>query len=172
MDTGTKGSVQKLCLSVFWFAVHSLAAVPLAAVISVLSVGFLAGAIPYRTLGDVLAWLLTFAIGCSLGFFVNRDLRQIVPCLVWISGLTWLALGIHGSVRDYDPRWYQGCTAAENVVNAFFVDDSSKCGGGESTLATLFFTMPALSSVAYSVGAWIALRGRRDKGVVPPVHLA
>ena len=162
MGIGTKSSVRKLGLGALWFVLHSLAAMPLAALISALAGGLLLGAFPYRTAGNVLFWLLTLAIGYSLGLFVNRDLRRVVPCFVWVCGLTWLALGINSSVRGYDPRWYQGCTATQNAVNAFFVAESSKCGGGESTLYSVLFTMPALTSIGYSIGALIGLKKKRD----------
>lgn len=96
--------------------------------------------------------------GLILGFLLNYVTRHRAACWVWLSGLAWLAVGILDSVRHYDRRFYQECTAFANVVNAFFVLDSHRCGGGESTLEWLFFTMPALNSVAYAVGAWVAIK--------------
>jgi hypothetical protein len=95
--------------------------------------------------------------GLVLGFLLNRKDSDRSACWVWPIGVAWLAYAIWDSVRGYDPRWYQGCTPWENVVNAFFIADAHKCGGGESSLAGLFFTTPAINSVAYSIGAWLGL---------------
>jgi hypothetical protein len=96
-----------------------------------------------------------------LGLLVNRAKLSRFACWVWLLGAAWLVLGILDSLHGYDPRWYQGCTAPEHVVNAFFVGNSRKCGGGSDALEGLFFTFPAVNSVAYSVGAWLGLLSRR-----------
>lgn len=98
------------------------------------------------------------AVGFALGFVVNRRTLKRAACYVWIAGLAWLAVGIWNSVSSYDPRFYQGCSVLENVANSFFILNGRKCGGGGSTLAGAFFTMPAMNSIAYSVGAWVAMR--------------
>ena len=96
--------------------------------------------------------------GLVLGFLLNYVTRHRAACWVWVCGLAWLAVGILDSVRYYDRRFSQGCSAFENVANSFFALDSHRCGGGESTLGWLFFTMPALNSAAYTVGAWAVAR--------------
>jgi hypothetical protein len=100
--------------------------------------------------------------GTALGLFVNRLLGRLTPrcvaCWIWIVGVVWLTIGVWDSVRGYDARYYQGCSVLQNVINAFFIADSQRCGGGESTLAGLFFTTPAINSIGYAVGAWLALR--------------
>jgi hypothetical protein len=96
------------------------------------------------------------------GFLVNRVALMRVACWVWVPGLIWLAFGLLGWVQHYDPRWHGGCSVGQDVVNAFFLVDSRKCGGGDEGLNWLVFTFPASNSVAYAVGAWIALWvGRR-----------
>jgi hypothetical protein len=45
----------------------------------------------------------------------------------------------------------------------FLVLNARKCGGGGSTLAGIFFTMPAMSSVVYAAGAWVALRSKQHR---------
>jgi hypothetical protein len=108
-----------------------------------------------------------WAPGFILGLLVNRVKASRFACWVWLLGGVWLAFGISDSFHGYDPRWYQGCTPFQNIINAFFVGNSGKCGGGESTLSGLFFTMPAITGAAYSVGAWRGLvsRKRREKAL-------
>jgi hypothetical protein len=103
--------------------------------------------------------------GFILGLLVNRVKSSRFACWVWLLGAAWLVFGILDSLHGYDPRWYQGCTPSQNIVNAFFVGNSRKCGGGESILYVLLFTMPAINSITYSIGAWLGLvfGKRRDK---------
>jgi hypothetical protein len=115
---------------------------------------------------------LVWGAALALGFFVNRITCDHSAYWVWLPGIAWLAYAIWDSVHLYDPRWYQGCTASENVVNAFFVLNSRRCGGGESTLSGIFFTVPAANSVAYSVGAWIGLSARRRRNSADTDHKA
>jgi hypothetical protein len=130
---------------------------------------FLAGGIsnslplPYKPLTDDFGVFNPFmwVLGLIAGFFVNRITLPRYACWVWLAGAGWLALGVWSEVHSYDPRWYQSCTASENVVNAFFVLNGRKCGGGGSTLGGIFFTTPAINSIAYSVGAWIGLLSRK-----------
>src|SRR5208337_1962494 len=89
-----------------------------------------------------LAWGPAFV----LGLLLNYVTRHRAACWVWLCGVAWLAAGIWDSVHLYDSRFYQGCSAFENVINAFFVLNSHRCGGGASTLEGLFFAMPALNS--------------------------
>jgi hypothetical protein len=105
--------------------------------------------------------------GFVLGFLINRGTQTWIAALIWIGGLVWLAFGIWDSVRLYDPRFYQGCSAADNVVNAFFIMSSQRCGGGESTLAGILFTLPAVNSAAYGAGAWLSLRLRSSSAKSP-----
>jgi hypothetical protein len=103
--------------------------------------------------------------GFVLGLLLSYVTRQRAARWVWLCGFTWLAVGVWDSVHHYDSHFYQGCSAFENVVNGFFILNSHRCGGGSSTLEGLFFTMPALNSAAYAVGAWVATKymGRFDR---------
>jgi hypothetical protein len=105
-------------------------------------------------LANPLCWGPAFALGLALNYIA----RQRSACWVWLCGFVWAGMGIQDSVRYYNPLYSQGCTNFENIVNAFVTLNSHRCGGGGSTLAGLFFTFPAVSSVAYSVGAWVAIR--------------
>jgi len=157
---------------VVWFLLHTLAALLIGGIVSVLLTGAVENVLEnlpsrYKTLTQFFDWYPPYvcAVGLILGFVANRGTLKRVACRVWISGAAWLAFGMLDSVRGYDPRFYQGCSPLENVVNAFFVLNGRRCGGGGSTLAGAFFTMPALNSVAYSVGAWVALRFGRSENV-------
>jgi hypothetical protein len=119
----------------------------------------------YRPLTHLIDWYGPYvcAVGFALGFVINRRTLKRAACYVWIAGLTWLAVGIGSSVNNYDPHFYQGCSVLENVANSFFILNGRECGGGGSTLGGVFFAMPAMNSVAYAVGAWLALRLRKRR---------
>ncbi len=85
--------------------------------------------------------------GITLGFLTNRLIPRGAACWVWIVGALWLASGVWDSIYHNDVRYYQGCSALQNTVNAFFILNARRCGGGESTLSGLVFTTPAISSV-------------------------
>jgi hypothetical protein len=155
--------LRKVGVTVLSFVAHSLASLVLGAVLSVLAGAVISIAVPSTTSNAVfvvavLWWFSTLAAGLGVGYCVNRVALGRVASWVWVPGLVWFALGIRSSMQNYDPRWYEGCTAAQNVMNAFFVGDSSKCGGGASTLNSAAFTMPAFASIGYSIGAWRARR--------------
>ena len=147
---------------------HALLAMFVCGIASTLLAGGIGNSLPpiYKPLVDVFGVFNPFmwASGLIVGFFLSRITRARYACWVWLPGVVWLTYGIWGSVHLYDPRWYQGCTASENVVNAFFLLNGRKCGGGESTLAGIIFTTPAINSVAYSIGAWAGLLWRKRRG--------
>jgi hypothetical protein len=106
--------------------------------------------------------------GVVLGLFVNRLLNRVTRsraagCWGWIVGVVWLSLGILGAVRSYEAHYAQGCSVLQGVFNAFVILNARRCEGGESTLAGIFFTIPAINSIGYAVGAALALR-LRQKG--------
>ncbi len=115
---------------------------------------------PLKAIGEVggFANPLVWGPAFVAGFLLSYATRQRAARWVWLWGFGWLAVGIGDSVRFYDPHYYQGCSNFQNVVNAFFILNSRRCGGGSSTLNGLFFTLPAISSVAYSMGAWAAIK--------------
>lgn len=153
------------------FALHTYVAMVLGSLLMVIAAviadPFLKDAAPW--LKSVVQWgglLNPFAWipGIALGLTVNRilDTRRRVVCWVWIVGVVWLTAGIWDSVRHYDARYSQGCSVLQNVANAFFILDSQRCGDAGPTLAGLFFTIPAINSIGYAVGAWLAQRLRKE----------
>ena len=143
------------------FLLHTSAAMIVGPIITGI-VGYVFGILSYhlKAIGEIgeFANPLIWGPGFVLGFLLSYVTRQRAACWVWLCGLVWIAVGILDSVRYYDPRYSQGCSDFENVLNAFFIMNSHRCGGGSSTLAGLLFTLPAVSSVAYAVGAWVAIR--------------
>ena len=140
------------------FAVHGIAALYVSSILTVLIAVILHSPHlePILEFGGIANPFL-WASGFVLGFLINRSTHTWIAALTWTAGLAWLAAAIWDSVSRYDPRFSQGCSAAEDVLNAFFIVNSYRCSGGES-MAFLFFTLPAVNSVAYSVGAWLSLR--------------
>jgi hypothetical protein len=163
-------------VTMFSFVAQTLTALGLGTVITVLVVAVAGIVVPKQVsnntfVGDILMWCVTFAVGFGLGYCINRIAHGRVACWVWVPGLIWVTYAIRDWVRHYDPRWFQGCSAAQDVLNAFLILDSSKCGGGEEGLNAVFFTLPAFCSIAYSIGAWIALRvGRNRRKTAPSVR--
>jgi hypothetical protein len=98
------------------------------------------------------------------GFLAIVSWMDSRPALwVWIVGLAWIAVGIAECLQSYRPRTqsYGSCSAADNIINAFLLMDSSRCRGASETFDGILYTFPALSAVAYSVGARIALLRRQ-----------
>lgn len=91
--------------------------------------------------------------GAILGFVMNKGSKHRVACWVWFPGVVFLVYAIRQSMRHYDPQYFRGCSGIQETLNAFFILDPNRCGGASSTLAGFFFTLPALSAVAYSIGA-------------------
>jgi hypothetical protein len=151
---------------IFSMVVHTFAALIGVPLIWLRVIGMLDALLTGWLRSDVFALCSIFAIGLVLGYLANRVVRERVAYWVWVPGLIWLALGIRDSVRYHDPYGARGCSVSQDVINSLFVGDSSRCS---ESLAWLLFTVPALASIAYSFGAWIALRARRNQSVVPSV---
>jgi len=99
-----------------------------------------------------------------LGLVVNRRTRNRSACWIWVAGLCWLGLWIWDAVSIYDPRWCQGCSLSQNVWRNFFTVGYNSCL--QDCLAELFGTTPTLNSIAYSIGAWIAIKRYRGHALV------
>jgi hypothetical protein len=100
--------------------------------------------------------------GFILGFFVNRGMRDRIACWGWPLSTAWLVYGIWDECRDYRfPPWNP---AKGDFVHRgwhmFFTSFKDAGAWGGSPLAILVFTIPALGSVAYSLGAWVALHSK------------
>ena len=97
----------------------------------------------------------------ALGFLVNRKLRNIAACWVGalaVVGLCLLILHWHSAYEN--SAYYREKTGDSYwvyLVQLLFTTDSNNCGGSEC-LGELIFTTPVVSAVAYSIGAFLALR--------------
>jgi hypothetical protein len=101
------------------------------------------------------AWYepLVWGPGLLFGFFVNRRTLQRAACFVWFSGLLWLAWGILSIASGWRP---DGVSPMTEVRIELFPRKQGECGMTEC-LGLLFYVWPAVNSVAYSIGASIAL---------------
>ena len=91
--------------------------------------------------------------GLALGLFVNRRTLHRAACFVWIPGLVWLDCGIINTSRGWHPV---GISPMAKVRIELFPLKQGECGMTEC-LGVMFYTWPALNSVAYSIGATMAL---------------
>jgi hypothetical protein len=143
----------------FWLSEHNLTVLLVVGMLSIL------GAVTVENRLD--AWVrkpvsltdeaflgFLFDIGLVVGYLANRVFYLRVANWVWVLGLFWMTLGVRDALRFYDPRWHQGCSVTQTVVNAFFIV-SDKCGSAED-LSFVIFTLPATVLVGCSVGSWIA----------------
>jgi hypothetical protein len=169
--------VRKVASSIGFFVLHTFFALLGATPVSFFVIALVGALMPDSRpreifAGDVAVYCLVFAIGYSAGFFINRSSLKFAACWVWVPSVTLLTFAVRNWIQNYDPRWHQECSSTEDVLNAFFIVNSRKCGGGEEGLNFVFFTLPAFCSVAYSLGAWVALRMNKSKrDVGGPVHL-
>lgn len=106
--------------------------------------------------GDALSPFL-WGPGLVMGLLVNRFALRRTACWVWLAGIVWLACGILVALHFYRARFAGICSPLDSITNGFFfsVTRHSVCGDGANLMR---FTLPTLSAVAYSFGAWIALR--------------
>jgi hypothetical protein len=119
-----------------------------------------------RVLTDVPYGPLIWGSGLALGFFVNRRARNVSACWVGLIGILLLAFLVGHSYHNYESSiYYRKVTNNSFWVytdNLLFTPDLAKCGGSEC-LGELVFTTPVLNSVAYSIGAWLALMSLKLK---------
>jgi hypothetical protein len=99
-------------------------------------------------------------IALLLGYFVSfRLFGEKMASWIWLLGIAWLLFGIHSLVSTWDPRWDR-VGRWQSVINNLF-GKSSNCSNREC-LGEFMFTTPFVSSVTYSLGAF--LRSRKISG--------
>ena len=102
--------------------------------------------VPYSPL----LWGLAFLVGLLL----NRPMRSPSAKWVWVVGVCWLTLLAASNIGAYDPRYCDGCSLLQFIWYSCF--SYWNCSG--ECLGQLIATTPMLNSIAYSVGAAVALR--------------
>ena len=103
--------------------------------------------------------------GLILGLLVNRFALKSTACWVWLAGMVWIACGVSASLYTYHARFAGICSPLDSIRNGFFSNGSSYCGDPKNLM---LFTVPTFSSIAYSLGAWVALRfGRSRQPTLP-----
>lgn len=101
--------------------------------------------------------------GLIMGLLVNRFSLRRTACWVWLAGMGWMAYGIVVALYSYHAQFAGVCSPLDSITSSFFssVPKNPYCGD-RGNLAR--FTLPTLSAIAYSFGAWITLRLRvRDE---------
>jgi hypothetical protein len=91
-----------------------------------------------------------------MGLLVNRFALRRTACWVWLAGMGWMVYGIVVALHSYHAR-FAGICSPLDITSSFFssVPKNPYCGD-TGNLAR--FTLPTLSAIAYSFGAWITLR--------------
>jgi hypothetical protein len=95
-----------------------------------------------------------------VAFFVNRKLHNDSAKWIWTIGLLWLIGRMVITLRWYDSRWCNGCSASQFIWYSYF----SYRNCIQECLGQLLATLPMLSSVAYSIGASLALKFGHHSG--------
>ena len=101
------------------------------------------------------------------GFLVNRRMGDRSALWVGPVGLMVLAAIVLISVSGggqpgHEVARHQDYFSLRHVAGDLFGVDPKLCGSDEC-LGRLFYTTPALNSVAYSIGAYVGLRSRRSE---------
>lgn len=130
---------------------HSLAAMGGGTVLALLAyfpVWFIVSSVAASRATQVGVWYGPVVWGSALvlGFLLRRRLRQREAYLVWLVGLAWLVAGLH-SVKSFDHTW-------SRVQMDLFPAKDSEASGTEGVYV-LFYTCPAMCSLAYSIGAFV-----------------
>jgi len=99
--------------------------------------------------------------GAITGYLVNRNVRDLTAILVWLVPLAWLIYGIRDSAASYSEVWAHQSRSAYIWDNFF----GTRCSGSEC-LNELLFTTPFLSSISYSVTAYIMSRKASPQQII------
>jgi hypothetical protein len=92
-----------------------------------------------------------------LGYFVSyRVFRAHAARWIWVLGLLWLTFGMFDETKFWSPSWSSEKSRAGYALAQFF-GPSSKSGASEGLLE-VFYTMPFVASVMYSVGSYVRKR--------------
>jgi hypothetical protein len=141
--------------------IHAMVAMIITVIIGVVLAGELG-----RTLGvsqnrwvDMPYAPVIWSTALLFSYVLNLRFRTQAAVWVWVFGVAWFLFLLTYELRFHDPRWCDGCSLAQDIWNSYFTWDYRKCGNTEC-LGQVFGTTPLLNSLAYSIGAWLALRSK------------
>ena len=105
--------------------------------------------------------------GLLLGYSMNRSRRHRSACLVGVLGVVLLFMLMLWDISGKKNSSYYSSRLGGHYwqyeYDHLLSPDDRNCGG-EECLGKLLFATPALSTVAYSIGAFLALRYSAAKG--------
>jgi hypothetical protein len=115
-----------------------------------------------------LFWMPSLFVGLIINRFVRQDWAWLAPAAIGISIMIGVILWDVSLFRHsaYEIGLAHGHVWKYELGRLFSPVSSFSPGKADRSLTQLFLTFPFLSSVAYSVGAWLALRFGRCE----PVH--
>lgn len=150
------------------FALHALAAMivsPIAGLAAALAAALIFHSRGHRNPVDnwAVASVFLFGPGFLFGLLLNRIALRRTAYWVWLVGMIWMVCGIVGSLQSYRAKWLGICSPFDSILSGFFSVGSAYCGDRGYSQK---FTLPAFISIAYSLGAWIALRFGRGQSRV------
>ena len=148
--------------------VHFLTATIVGTFLSVLlTIGIAAALSPFRIRVPELAPIFNpfvWLAGLFLGFSMNRSRRHRTACFVGVLGLALLFLLMLWEVSaiKYSPGYSRRIGGHYwQYEYDHMLSPHNQNADGEEYLGKFLFGTPALCSVAYSIGAWLALRHSR-----------
>jgi hypothetical protein len=139
------------CLDEFFgFLIHELLAVVVCLLVT-LVIGLVIGLMALRLSASLYALLFRslfspvyWGAALLIGFWFNKRMRHYSACWVWVMPI--LAVGL--LLMRY------------SVPAAEYYDQLLTCH--DECLIAVFLTVPTLNCIAYSIGAWLALRSRKS----------
>jgi hypothetical protein len=148
---------------------HILCAMVVSSFIGVLVLApILSTALPHRS-PRLYQWMsgalspIFLASGFFSGLLINSRTHSRSACWVWAVGLLWSVIAVQGSV-PYRSRRHPSaeCSVWEVTESSILNRASANCGSlGDTALLGI---TPAVTSIGYSLGSWVALRLRRTEG--------
>ena len=158
-NLGDSSTLRKLS-AVNSFALHAFAALivsPIAGLTATLAAALIFHNRSHSNPVDEWGVGSVFLLGPGLlfGLLLNRIALRRTACWVWLVGILWMMFGAVVSLHSYRTRFLGICSPFDSILGGFFSIGSVYCGDRSNFSA---FTLPMFSSIAYSIGAWAAMR--------------
>jgi hypothetical protein len=145
-------------------AMHALVAMVVTVILGVILAGELGHALKLSSQNrwvDVPYSPVIWGTALICAYLLNVRFQSRASMWVWTFGLTWFVILLADVLRFHDPRWCQGCSLARDIWNTYFAWDYRKCADS-NCLGEVFGTTPLVNSIAYSLGAWLAMRSKSE----------